>query len=59
MSIYSQKSAKIVIQKQNPYFNKDYKSLYNFNPEKETFYNIKYARIKSYTVQARTVAQSN
>jgi len=43
----------------NPYFNTDYKSLYNFNLEKETFSNIKDTRIKNYTVQAKTAAQSN
>jgi len=50
MSTYSQKSAKIVIQRQNPYFNTDYNSLYNFNLKEKTFSNTKDTKIKNYVV---------
>ena len=43
----------------NPYLNIDYKSLYDFDPEEETFSNTKDTRIKSYAMQAKTVVQSN
>jgi len=43
----------------NPYLNTDYNSLYNFNPEKEIFSNTENTRIRSYAMQAKTVAQSN
>jgi len=43
----------------NPYLNIDYKSLYDFDPEKEIFSNTKNTKIKSYAVQAKTAAQSN
>ena len=59
ISTCSQKLAKIVIQRQNLYLNTDYNSLYNFNPEEETFSNIKCTKIKSYAVQARSVVQNN
>jgi len=36
------------MQRQNPYLNTDYNNLYNFNPEKNTFNNTKYAKIKNY-----------
>ena len=52
MLTYSQKSAKLVMQKRNLYLNSDYNSLYNFNPKKKTFSNTKYTKIKSYTIQA-------
>ena len=55
----SQKLAKIIMQRQNLYFNTDYKSLYDFDSEEETFSNTKCAKIKSYATQARIVAQSN
>ena len=32
----------------NQYLNTDYKNLYNFNPEEETFNNTKNTKIKSY-----------
>jgi len=59
MSTCSQKSAKIVMQRWNPYLNTDYNSLYNLDPEKETFSNIKDTKIRSYAAQVKTVAQSN
>ena len=55
MSTCSQKLAKIVMQRQNPYLNTDYNSLYNFDPEEETFSNIKNARITKYTEQAKRI----
>jgi len=59
MSTYSQKSAKIVIQEQNPYLNTDYNSLYNYNPEEETFSNTKNTQIKYFAEKARKVVKSN
>jgi len=59
MLTYSQKSAKVVMQRQNPYLNTDYNNLYNFNPKEKTFSNTKCAKIKSYATQARPVAQNN
>jgi len=43
----------------NLYFNLNYNSLYNFNSKEETFSNTKDTKIKSYTTQAKTVAQCN
>ena len=34
----------------NPYLSTDYNSLYDFNPEKETFSDIENAKIKSYAI---------
>ena len=50
MSTYGQKSAKVVMQKQNPYLNTDYNSLYNFNLKEETFSNTEDTRIRSYAI---------
>ena len=43
----------------NPYLNTDYNSLYNFNPEEETFSDTKDTKIRSYTAQAKEAVQSN
>jgi len=48
MSTCSQKSAEIVMQRQNPYLNLDYNNFYNFNLKEETFNDIKDIKIKSY-----------
>ena len=37
----------------NPYLNTDYNSLYNFNPEEESFSNREDIKIRKYTEQAR------
>ena len=59
MLTYSQKSAQIVMQEQNPYLNTDYNSLYNFNPKKETFSNTKDAWIRYFTEKAKRAVKSN
>jgi len=59
MSTCSQKSAQIVIKGQNLYLNTDYNSLYNYNPEKETFNNTENTWIKYFTEKARKAAKSN
>ena len=59
MSTYSQKLAKIVMQRWNPYLNTDYNSLYNYNPEKETFSNTEDTQIRYFTKKIRKVAKSN
>ena len=43
----------------NPYLNTSYNSLYNYNPEKETFSNTEDTQIKYFTEKARRVAKSN
>ena len=43
----------------NPYLNTDYNSLYNFDPEEETFSNTENVRIKSFIAQTKTMVQSN
>ena len=47
ISTCSQQLAEKMIKGKNPYLNLDYNSLYNFNPEKETFSNTKNAKIKN------------
>ena len=59
MSTCSQKSAQIAIEGQNPYLNTDYNSLYNYNPEKETFSNTEDAQIRYFTEKARRAVKSN
>ena len=59
MSTCSQKLAQIVIEGQNPYLNTDYNSLYNYNPEEETFSNTKDTQIKYFTEKARRAVKSN
>jgi len=59
MSICSQKLAKIVMQRQNLYLNTDYDSLYNFNPEEETFSNTENTQIRYFAEKARRVTKSN
>jgi len=55
----SQKLAQIIIKGWNPYFILDYNSLYDFNPEKETFSNIEDTQIRYFAEKARRVAKSN
>ena len=47
------------MQRWNLYLNTDYDSLYNFDPEEETFSDTENTRIRSYAVQAKEAAQSN
>jgi len=55
----SQKSAKIVMQRQNLYLNTDYNSLYDYNPEEETFSNTEDTQIKYFTEKAKRAVKSN
>ena len=59
MSTCSQKLAKIVMQRQNPYLNTDYNSLYNYDPEEETFSNTKDTQIRYFTEKAKRAVKSN
>jgi len=59
MSTCSQKSAKIVIQRQNPYLNTDYNSLYSYDSEEETFSNTKDTQIRYFAEKAKKAAKSN
>jgi len=59
MSTYSQKLAQIVMKGWNPYLNTDYNSLYNYNPEEETFSNTENTQIRYFTEKARRVVKSN
>jgi len=59
MSTCSQKLAKIVIQRQNPYLNTDYNSLYNYNPEEETFSNTENTQIRYFAEKAKRAVKSN
>ena len=59
MSTCSQKLAQIVIKGWNPYLNTDYNSLYNYNPEEETFNDTKDTQIKYFTEKAKRAAKSN
>jgi len=43
----------------NPYLNTDYNSLYNFDPEKETFSNTEDAQIRYFTEKAKRAVKSN
>jgi len=43
----------------NPYLNTDYNSLYDYNPEEETFSDTKDTQIKYFAEKARRVAKSN
>ena len=43
----------------NLYLNTDYKSLYNFNPEEETFSNTKDTQIKYFAEKAKRTVKSN
>ena len=43
----------------NLYLNTSYNSLYNYNPEKETFSNTEDTQIKYFTEKARRAAKSN
>jgi len=47
------------MQRWNPYLNTDYNSLYNYNPEEETFSNIKDTQIKYFIEKARKAVKSN
>jgi len=59
MSTCSQKLAQIVMKGQNPYLNTDYNSLYNYNPEEETFNNIEDTWIRYFAEKARRAVKSN
>ena len=43
----------------NPYLNISYNSFYNYNPEKETFSNIKDTQIRYFAEKAKKAAKSN
>jgi len=47
------------MQRWNPYLNTDYNSLYNYNPEEETFSNTEDTQIRYFTEKARRAAKSN
>jgi len=47
------------MQKWNPYLNTDYNSLYNYNPEEETFSNIENTQIRYFTEKAKKAVKSN
>jgi len=55
----SQKSAQIVIKEWNPYLSTDYDSLYNYDPEEETFSDTKNTQIKYFAEKAKRAAKSN
>jgi len=59
MSTCSQKLAKLIMQRKNPYLNTNYNSFYNFDLKEKTFNNTKYVKIKSYIVQAKPIVQNN
>jgi len=43
----------------NPYLNTDYNSLYNYNPEEETFSNTENTQIRYFAEKARKAVKSN
>jgi len=59
MSTCSQKLAQIVMKGWNLYLNMDYNSLYNYNPEEETFSDTEDAWIRYFTEKAKRAVKSN